>query len=68
MAEVRLNNVTKRFGKTTAVDGMSLAIADGEFIVLLGPTGVGKTTLIRKVQQCLASISTHDHRDETPGA
>jgi multiple sugar transport system ATP-binding protein len=49
MAEVRLNNVTKRFGKTTAVDGMSLAIADGEFIVLLGPTGAGKTTTLRLI-------------------
>ncbi len=42
MAEVKLNEVTKRFGKVTAVSGMSLVIADGEFIVLLGPTGAGK--------------------------
>ena len=49
MAEVRLNGVTKSFGKTTAVDGMNLIIADGEFIVLLGPTGAGKTTTLRLI-------------------
>ncbi|WP_193370451.1 ABC transporter ATP-binding protein [Pelagibius marinus] len=47
MAEVALHQVTKRFGETTAVSGLSLDIADGEFIVLLGPTGAGKTTTLR---------------------
>jgi multiple sugar transport system ATP-binding protein len=49
MAEVRLEAVTKRFGAAVAVDGLSLAIADGEFVVLLGPTGAGKTTTLRLV-------------------
>ncbi|MDR3376907.1 MAG: ABC transporter ATP-binding protein [Ancalomicrobiaceae bacterium] len=49
MADVELTHLTKRFGTTTAVDDLSLAIADGEFIVLLGPTGAGKTTLLRLV-------------------
>ncbi len=49
MAEVALENVTKRFGQTVAVSGLSLAIADGEFVVLLGPTGAGKTTTLRLV-------------------
>jgi len=49
MAEVRLDQVTKRFGETTAVSQLSLAIADGEFVVLLGPTGAGKTTTLRLV-------------------
>ena len=47
MAEVRLEAVTRRFGATVAVDDLSLTIADGEFVVLLGPTGAGKTTTLR---------------------
>jgi len=49
MAEVRLAAVTKRFGSLTAVDDVSLAVGDGEFVVLLGPTGAGKTTTLRLV-------------------
>lgn len=46
MARIVLENITKRFGKVTALDGVSLQIEDGEFIVLLGPSGSGKTTLM----------------------
>jgi multiple sugar transport system ATP-binding protein len=49
MAEVRLERVTKRFGALTAVDGLDLAVGNGEFLVLLGPTGAGKTTTLRLV-------------------
>ncbi|NIA69249.1 ABC transporter ATP-binding protein [Pelagibius litoralis] len=49
MAEVCLSGVTKRFDETTAVDRMDLTVADGEFVVLLGPTGAGKTTTLRLV-------------------
>jgi multiple sugar transport system ATP-binding protein len=49
MAEVNLSGVTKRFGTHTAVAAMDLRIADGEFLVLLGPTGAGKTTTLRLV-------------------
>ena len=49
MADVPLIGVTKRFGKATAVADLSLDIADGEFVVLLGPTGAGKTTTLRLV-------------------
>jgi multiple sugar transport system ATP-binding protein len=49
MADVRLQGVTKTFGETIAVDGLDLAIGDGEFVVLLGPTGAGKTTTLRLV-------------------
>jgi multiple sugar transport system ATP-binding protein len=49
MAEVSLKSVTKRFGATTAVSGLDMTIADGEFVVLLGPTGAGKTTTLRLV-------------------
>ena len=49
MAEVVLAGVSKRFKAVTAVDGMNLAVRDGEFFVLLGPTGAGKTTTLRLV-------------------
>lgn len=49
MAEVVLENISKRFGTTRAVDELSLAVGDGEFLVLLGPTGAGKTTTLRLV-------------------
>ena len=49
MADVGVHCVSKRFGGTTALRDVSLTIADGEFIVLLGPTGAGKSTLLRVV-------------------
>jgi multiple sugar transport system ATP-binding protein len=49
MAELRLDGVDKRFGPVHAVRGLSLEAASGEFIVLLGPSGAGKTTTLRLV-------------------
>jgi multiple sugar transport system ATP-binding protein len=49
MAEIVLRGVGKRFGEIEAVHDLSLNIADGEFVVLLGPTGAGKTTTLRLV-------------------
>ncbi|MEM1078866.1 MAG: ABC transporter ATP-binding protein [Pseudomonadota bacterium] len=49
MAEVSLKNVSKAFGKTQAVSDISMTIEDGAFVVLLGPTGVGKTTTLRLI-------------------
>jgi putrescine transport system ATP-binding protein len=59
MAEVpllRIDGVTKRFGKFIAVDKLSLDIRAGEFFALLGPSGCGKTTLLRM----LAGFETPD--------
>lgn len=49
MAEVSLSAVSKSFRHTHAVHDLSLTIADGEFVALLGPTGAGKTTTLRLV-------------------
>jgi spermidine/putrescine transport system ATP-binding protein len=47
--EVELDNVSKHFGDTTAVDRVMLGIQRGEFLTLLGPSGCGKTTLLRMI-------------------
>ena len=49
MADLRLAGIGKRFGTVQAVHGLDLDIASGEFIVLLGPSGAGKTTTLRLV-------------------
>jgi len=49
MAEVILQNISKSFGLIEAVSDVSLTIADGDFLVLLGPTGAGKTTMLRLI-------------------
>jgi ABC-type Fe3+/spermidine/putrescine transport system ATPase subunit len=49
MPDVRIVNVTKRFGKIVAVDNVSLHIKDKEYFSLLGPSGCGKTTLLRLI-------------------
>ena len=56
MAEVILSGVAKRFGKVTALDGVDLTVPDGDFVVLLGPTGAGKTTTLRLI----AGLETPD--------
>ncbi|WP_309085708.1 ABC transporter ATP-binding protein [Chelativorans sp.] len=49
MAHIQLRNITKKFGEHTALRGLDLEIADGEFFVLLGQTGAGKTTTLRLI-------------------
>ena len=49
MAQVILENVVKRFGKSEVVHGIDLTIADREFLVLVGPSGCGKSTLLRMI-------------------
>lgn len=49
MSRVRLVNLNKQFGNSTAVHDVNMDIADGEFVTLLGPSGCGKTTTLRMV-------------------
>lgn len=49
MPEIKLTNVTKRWGKFYAVDHLDLDIEDNAFITLLGPSGCGKTTTLRMI-------------------
>ncbi len=49
MVSVRLENVTKKFGDTIAVNGVNLEVKDKEFFVLLGPSGCGKSTTLNMI-------------------
>ena len=49
MPEVRVVNLTKKFGKIAAIDNVTLTIHDKEYFSLLGPSGCGKTTLLRLI-------------------
>lgn len=50
---IRIENLTKSYGKVKALDNFSLEVDPGEFMVLLGPSGCGKTTAVR----CIAGLS-----------
>ncbi|MCB1742437.1 MAG: ABC transporter ATP-binding protein, partial [Gammaproteobacteria bacterium] len=49
MSKLSLKGVVRRFGDFTAVDGVDLELAEGEFVSLLGPSGCGKTTTLRMI-------------------
>ncbi|OED37256.1 ABC transporter ATP-binding protein [Chromatiales bacterium (ex Bugula neritina AB1)] len=72
MAEVILQQLSKSFGREQAVADLSMTIADGSFVVLLGPTGSGKTTTLRlisgleKLDAGTVSIDGRVVNDETP--
>jgi iron(III) transport system ATP-binding protein len=47
VAGIEIESLSKRYGSLAAVEGLSLDVADGEFVTLLGPSGCGKTTTLR---------------------
>ncbi len=49
MATLNLNNIQKKYGKSTVIENISFDIKAGEFIVIVGPSGCGKSTLLRMV-------------------
>lgn len=59
MPGVRLEGLTKRFGKTVAIENINLEIEDGEILTFLGPSGCGKTTTLR----CIAGLLLPDEGD-----
>jgi multiple sugar transport system ATP-binding protein len=59
VAEVVLSSISKSFGATRALDDVTMTIPDGSFVVLLGPTGAGKTSLLRLV----SGLETQDSGD-----
>jgi multiple sugar transport system ATP-binding protein len=56
MVEIRVEGVSKSYGKVEVLDNVSFVVGDGEFTVLLGPSGCGKTTLLR----CVAGLENVD--------
>lgn len=56
MANVRIENLVKKFDSLIAVNNMNLAVEDGQFVVFLGPSGCGKTTTLR----CTAGLEIPD--------
>ena len=66
MSNIRLENVTKRFKDLTALEDVSLSINDGEFFVLLGPTGAGKTTTLRVIAGLEKQDEGHVFFDDAP--
>ena len=54
MALLEINNLTKKYGKFVALDGVNLSLGEGKIVGLLGPNGSGKTTLMK----CVAGLLT----------
>ena len=49
MPEIKLEHITKRWGKFYGVDDLNLVIENNAFVTLLGPSGCGKTTTLRMI-------------------
>ena len=54
--DITLKSVTKRYGKNTILDGVSATFAQGRTVALIGPSGGGKSTLLR----CINGLNTYD--------
>ena len=58
MEKIEINNLSFRYGNTKALDGISLSLAQGDFLVLCGRSGCGKSTLLRQFKPALATSGT----------
>jgi ABC-2 type transport system ATP-binding protein len=54
---LQIENLTKRYGRLTAVDKVSFSVCEGEILGLIGPNGAGKTTVF----ECLGAVRPADH-------
>lgn len=61
--QIRLENLTKNYGKTTAVNDLSVTIEDGHLVSLLGPSGCGKTTVLNMLSGIVPVTSGHIYFD-----
>lgn len=71
---IELKNVSRRFGRVTALDSLDLALRGGESVAVFGPNGAGKTTLLRIIAGLIRPTNgslfldgedlTHGHHDE----
>jgi ABC-type Fe3+/spermidine/putrescine transport system ATPase subunit len=70
MADLELRQIVKRFGEVTVVQRLDLLVAAGEFVVLLGESGCGKSTTLRMVAGMTSSLETtfRGHGSRFPGA
>jgi iron(III) transport system ATP-binding protein len=66
MTTIRIDNVSKTYGATQAVDGVTLTIQSGELFFLLGPSGCGKTTLLRMLAGFIVPGNGEIYFDEQP--
>ena len=57
MARLEIDRITKRYGEVHAVRDVSLSVAAGEFVSVVGPTGCGKSTLLNVAAGLLAPSS-----------
>ena len=55
--KLNFKNVTKKFGNFTALDDVSFSVNEGEFVILVGPSGAGKTTVLKLLLQQLSPSS-----------
>ncbi len=63
---LEFKEVTKRFGDITALEGVTFRIDDGEFVLIIGPSGAGKTTVLRLLVREFAPSEGEIYLDETP--
>ena len=52
-AKIVVNNLTKRFGELTVLNGINFDIKEGELLAIVGPTGCGKTTFLNCISKLM---------------